>query len=297
MNPPRFFTVDVFTDRSYGGNPLAVVLDADRLSAESMQQLAAEIDYSETTFVMSSAPLPDGGWRVRMFTPVREMPFGGHPILGTAWVVRRHLTPRADGPVLLHVPVGPVRVAFERDAGGEVAWLTAPPVVRGVTCPAGPIAAALGIAVADIDTRAPVQQYTAGISALVVPLRSRAALGRARLDLAAFAPLAAAGFDPLVYVFCTETQRPENDLAARFFFEARGVREDPATGNAAAFLGHHLLDNRFFGDRPELALRIEQGHEVARPSLVRLRARGAGEARAVSVGGSVVPVVEGRLVA
>ncbi|GIL05682.1 MAG: phenazine biosynthesis protein [Betaproteobacteria bacterium] len=290
---PRFFTVDVFAERPYSGNPLAVVLDADRFDADSMQRIAAEINYSETTFVMS-APERGGGWRVRMFTPAREMTFGGHPILGTAWVIRRHLERNADGPVRLNVPVGQVRVDFEPTAAGEVAWFTAPPVRLGATCPAQPIAAALGITAADIDTRAPVQQYVAGVAALIVPLRGLDALCRARLDLAAFAPLAAAGFEPLVYLFCTETRRAGNDLAARFFFEAHGVREDPATGNAAAFLGHHLLEHRFF-DRASLSLRIEQGDEIGRLSLVLLRARSDGAARAIGVGGSVVPIVEGKL--
>lgn len=243
---PRLFTVDVFATQPYTGNPLAVVVDADWLAEESMQQIAAEIDYSETTFVMTGRRGDDGAWLVRMFTPAREIAFAGHAILGTAWVIRRHLA-LGEASVRLNTTVGPLRVGFETTATGEVAWFAAPPVSSGAVCAPEPIAAALGLVPADIDTRAPVQQYTAGVAALVVPLRGLDALRRARLDLAAFAPLAAAGFAPLVYLFCRETRDAANDLAARFYFEANGVREYPATGNGAAFLGYYLLAHRWLG--------------------------------------------------
>jgi len=289
-----FHIVDVFAERPYAGNQLAVVLGADGLSEETMQQVAAETNYSETTFV-ASAPERDGGFRVRIFTPARELAFAGHPILGTAWVVRHHLAPNATGPLRLNIAAGQVPVTFESSAdGSEVAWFVAPPVSLGATCAREPIAAALGISVEDIETKAPVQQLSAGTSAMIVPLRSLKALRQSRLDLHAYAPLAARGFPPLVYLFCPETHYPQNDLSARFFFEAHGVREDPATGSGAAFLGAYLLEHRVFSG-PDLNLRIEQGYEIRRPSLVLLRARMAGTSREVSVGGQVIPVVRGEL--
>lgn len=290
----RFYIVDVFAERPYAGNQLAVVVGEDGLSDETMQQLAAETNYSETTFV-TSAPEHDGGYRVRIFTPAREIAFAGHPILGTAWVIRHYLAPRSSEPVRVNLPVGQVPVTFESSAdGGEVAWFLAPPVLLGATCAAERIAEALGISLEDIETKTPVQQLSAGTSAMIVPLRDLEALRRSRLDLAAFAPLASEGFSPLVYLFCAETHHPENDLCARFFFEAHGVREDPATGNGAAFLGAYLLEHRFFPGS-DLFLRIEQGYEIRRPSLVMLRARMVGSAREVSVGGYVIPTVQGEL--
>jgi trans-2,3-dihydro-3-hydroxyanthranilate isomerase len=139
-----------------------------------------------------------------------------------------------------------------------------------------------------------VQRVAAGTAAMIVPLRSLDALRRARLDLAAYAPLAAEGFPPLTYLFTTQTRQAGNDLSARFFFEAHGVREDPATGNGAAFLGAWLLEHGYF-PAAELSLRIEQGHEVQRPSLVRLRARATDTGREVEVGGKVIAVVAGEL--
>jgi trans-2,3-dihydro-3-hydroxyanthranilate isomerase len=289
-----FYIVDVFAERTYAGNQLAVVVGAEHLSDEAMQQLAAETNFSETTFV-TSAPEPDGGYRVRIFTPAREIAFAGHPILGTAWVVRHYVAARASQPVWLNLAVGPVPVTFEpAPGGGQVAWFRAPPVLLGATCSGEQIAAALGISLADIDTRGPVQQISAGTSAMIVPLRSLEALRRSRLDLAAFAPLAGAGFPPLVYLFCRETHHAANDLCARFFFEAHGVREDPATGNGAAFLGAYLLEHKLFPET-DLSLRIEQGYEIRRPSLVRLRARTVGENREVHVGGNIIAVVKGSL--
>ncbi|MDP2824293.1 MAG: PhzF family phenazine biosynthesis protein [Sulfuritalea sp.] len=291
---PRFHIVDVFAERPCTGNQLAVVTGSDDLSDETMQQLAAETNYSETTFV-GSAPEPDGGYRVRIFTPAREIAFAGHPILGTAWVVRHHLAPEAVGPVRLNLMVGQVPVTFESsEADGEVAWFLSPPVTPGSSCARERIAAALGILPDDIETRAPVQQFAAGTSAIIVPLRGLEALRRSRLDLAAFAPLASEGFPPLVYLFCSETHQSGNDLCARFFFEAHGVREDPATGNGAAFLGAYLLEHGFFA-ATDLSLRIEQGYEMRRPSLVRLRARMADRTREIHVGGKVIPIVQGDL--
>lgn len=290
---PRFHIVDVFAERPYAGNPLAVVIGGD-LSDETMQQVAAEANYSETTFV-TSVPEADGGYRVRLFTPAREIAFAGHPILGTAWVIRHHLAPAPAASVQLNLAVGPVPVSFESSAAdGEVAWFLAPPVTAGPTCSRERMAKALGLATDDIDARAPVQQFAAGTAAMIVPLRSLDALKRSRLDLAAYADLLRDGFPPLTYLFCGETREAGNHLSARFFFEAHGVREDPATGNGAAFLGAYLLQHKLLPGA-ELSLRIEQGHEVRRPSLVRLRARMAGGGREIHVGGKVIPTVSGEL--
>jgi trans-2,3-dihydro-3-hydroxyanthranilate isomerase len=289
-----FHIVDVFAEERYAGNQLAVVLDADELSDETMQQVAAETNFSETTFV-TTAPESDGGFRVRIFTPAQELPFAGHPILGTGWVVRHHMAQSASGPVRLNIAAGQVPVAFESSTDRrEVVWFVAPPVLPGAICAREPIAAALGISPADIDTHAPVQKLSAGTAAMIVPLRTLDALRRSRLDLEAFSPLAAQGFPPLVYLFCSETHDPQNHLCARFFFDAHGVREDPATGSATAFLGAYLLEHEVFPGS-DLSLRIEQGYEIRRPSLVMLRARKIGPSREVSVGGQVIPIVQGEL--
>ena len=289
-----FYIVDVFAERPYAGNQLAVVLNAEGMSEETMQLVAAETNYSETAFV-SSMPAGDGAFRVRLFTPAREIAFAGHPLLGSGWVVRHHLLPDTSDHVTLRITNGNVSVTFEPSADGrEVAWFRAPPVSFGQICARERIALALGVSPEDIAAEAPVQQLSAGTSAMIVPVRDQKALRQSRLDLEAFAPLAAQGFPPLVYLYCHETHDARNDLCARFFFEAHGVREDPATGNGAAFLGAYLLEHRVF-PRTDFALRIEQGFEIRRPSLVLLRARIVGDSREVSVGGHVVPIVRGEI--
>lgn len=290
----RFYVVDVFAERPYCGNPLAVVVGDARLPEETMQLLAAEANFSETTFVRP-VPEADGGYRVRIFTPAREIAFAGHPILGTASVLRRLAAPGSSVPLLLNLAVGQVRVTFEPGHGGqEIAWFDAPGVSFGPTCAREPMAAALGIPPEDIDAASPVQQVSAGTAAMIVPLRGLDALRRSRLDLAAYAGLAAKGHPPLVYLFCRETLDAANDFCARFFFDAHGVREDPATGNGAAFFGAYLLEHRLLPDAG-FSVRIEQGHEVRRPSVVRLRARSVGGLREISVGGSVIPTIVGEL--
>jgi trans-2,3-dihydro-3-hydroxyanthranilate isomerase len=290
----RFYIVDVFAEQRYSGNPLAVIVGSEFPPDETMQQIAAEMNFSETTFVIS-APEDNGGYHVRIFTPAREIAFTGHPILGTAWVIRHHVATEPCTHVQLNLAVGPVAVTFEVTPDNkEVAWFLAPPMSLGETTTHEPVAAALGLSPDDIETTTPIQMVSAGTSAIIVPLRSLDALQRSQLDLNAYTTLAAKGFPPLVYLFCRETRQSENDLCVRFFFEAHGVREDPATGNGAAFLGAYLLEH----DMPhetDLSLRIEQGHEVRRPSIILLRASRSNEIREVSVGGHVIPTVQGEL--
>lgn len=290
--------VDVFAEQPYTGNPLAVVIGEPALDDALMQRIAAEMNFSETTF-LSPTPEADGGYRVRIFTPAREIAFAGHPILGTAWVIRQQLAPQA-AEVRLNLAVGPVPVSFEAAEEGredrcDTAWFQAPLVSLGSTCAHAPLASALGLNLDDLDLDFPVQMVSAGTGAMIVPLRGLDALRRARLDLTAYAGLVEQGFPPLTYLFCRQTYDPRNDLCARFFFEAHGVREDPATGNGAAFLGHWLLAHGYFRKQP-LNLRIEQGHEVRRPSLVMLRAATEDGVNRVSVGGYVVATVRGELV-
>lgn len=292
--PQRLHVVDVFAERRYAGNPLAVVIADGALDETTMQLIAAETNFSETTFI-ASRPEADGSYRVRIFTPAREIAFAGHPILGTAHVLRHHVHRDRSNALRLNLQVGPVDVTFAiGDDGHEIAWFRAPDVALGPTCDPISFAAALGLAPQDVAGDAPIQQASAGTAAMIVPLRGLEALRRARLDLAAYAPLRAQGFPPLVYLFCRETHHARSDLCARFFFEAHGVREDPATGNGAAFLGAYLLEHRLYF-APAFSLRIEQGHEVRRPSLVLLRGDIVDGARIIHVGGGVVPVIEGTL--
>lgn len=290
---PRLYLVDVFAESPLAGNPLAVVVSDTVLPDATMQAIAAEINFSETTFVPRTARA-DGAFPVRMFTPAREVDFAGHPILGTAAVLRWQVMRRRVPEVRLLLNVGVIPVTFEGPSRSEVAWFEAPAVKLGEAFPSAAMARALGLAARDIDPRYPVQVASAGTGAMMVPLGSTEALRCARMDFGRLAPLVAKGAPKLAYLFCLKAMRSENHVSARFFFEANGVREDPATGNGAAFLGAYLLKHGPLGPGP-LDLRIEQGREVGRPSVVRLRAsRGARTVR-IAVGGRVLPVAGGTL--
>ena len=287
--------VDVFAAERYEGNPLAVVLDASDLDTDAMQSIARETNLSETTFVCGREA--NGSFRVRIFTPGEELPFAGHPTLGTASVLRDVLA--GDGEnvlrVVLKLGVGEIPVEFEDKADSSIAWLTAPPMELEQSPDPALLARAVGLTLEDLADDAPPRAVRAGPAFIFIPLRSREALERSRLDLQAFAPFADEGYAKSVYLFTRETAQPENDVCARVFFDANGVREDPATGSATAFLGAYLLEHPLFGEGP-LDLRIEQGISMLRPSLLRLRAQiDSNGDRVIRVGGEVVPVIRGEL--
>jgi trans-2,3-dihydro-3-hydroxyanthranilate isomerase len=285
--PHRFHIVDVFAERLHAGNTLAVVRDAADLDAAAMQRIAREFGFSETTFVTSlegSAPT------VRIFTPAEELPFAGHPTLGTAWVLREHLLAGRPGAVSLALGVGTVPVTFEPEGAGEVAWLTAPPVTLGKTLEPERLAPVLGLELRDFSRALPAQHARAGVEFVHVPLVSEKAVRRARFELAAFAPLAAEGYPSKLHLFAPGAAA---DLHARMLFCAGSVREDPATGSATACLGAYLLAHGRHGER--FTLRVEQGVEMGRPSLLRLEvAGGAGPAK-IRVGGRVIESARGEL--
>ena len=261
---------------------------------ETMQKIAAEINFSETTFV-SPIPKDDDGYRVRIYTPSQELAFAGHPILGTAHIIREHLATEYPAKILLDLMHEQIAVTFEpSNEDKEIVWFRAPSMTFGSVCEPQIIANALNLSPQDIATDWPIQVVSAGTSAMMVPLRSLDALQRSQLDLNTYAPLAAEGFPKLTYLFSQETHQPENDFCVRFFFDAHGVREDPATGNGAAFFGAYLLKHQFF-PTADFTIRIEQGHAVRRPSLIMLRAQIIDENYAVDVGGFVVTTAKGEL--
>jgi trans-2,3-dihydro-3-hydroxyanthranilate isomerase len=288
--------VDVFAERRYEGNPLAVVLDAARLASDDMQAIARETNLSETTFVCGREP--NGSYRVRIFTPAEELPFAGHPTLGTASVLRSMLAAENGevSRIVLALGVGEVPVDFEDEGDACTAWFAAPQMELEGSPDPHRLAEAVGLRLDDFVDEAPPRAVRVGPAFIFIALRSRVALERSRLDLQAFQSFADEGYAKSVYLFARETIREENDLCARVFFDANGVREDPATGSATAFLGAYLLEYpQLLGEGP-LDLRIEQGISMKRPSLLRLRARiDTNGDRVIRVGGHVVPVIQGEL--
>ena len=281
--------LDVFARGLYSGNQLAVVLDAADLGTDTMQAIALETNFSETTFI-TAGPDDGGAYRVRIFTPTRELPFAGHPTLGTAWLIRHVLHDEPPDRIELELGIGRVPVDFEGAQRESLGFLRAPAATFGLSLRTEEIAPALGLVADDFEERAPIQQVTAGLEFIVAPLTSRDALSRCVPPKSPLDDLEKRGPRPFVYVFCTEPIDEENQVASRFFFDTNGMREDPATGSATGALGHYLVEHRFF-DSAKIALRVEQGTQMGRPSLLYLRA----QPDDVRVGGQVFEVMKGEI--
>jgi len=293
----RYVTVDVFTDRMFGGNPLAVVLDAGGLSTAQMQAIAREFNYSETTFVLPPVDAAHDA-QVRIFTVNSEIPFAGHPNIGTAYV----LATRSEKPTArlnFEEKAGLVTVEILRENGVVVgAELTAPQALRRTTqLGVDHAAACLSVSASDIlAERHPPHIISVGLPFLVVELASRDALRRARPDAATFARTFPCDDSDAVYIYTRDVPASEQpcDLQARMFHPgASGLSEDPATGSATVAAAALLadLDDRQDG---ELSLTIGQGVDMGRPSLLLTRVRKqAGAVVSAHVGGRCVAVMEG----
>ena len=291
MTTHRFVTVDVFTDRRFGGNPLAVFPDARGLSDEAMLALAGEFNLSETTFVLPPAD-PANTARVRIFTPKGEIPFAGHPNVGTGWVLAREGRDR-DGVLRFEETAGLVEVRVERDASGAPtgATIAAPqPLSLGPEMPVETVAALAGLDPRDVATarRRPVLASVG--NPFFIAEVSAGALGRAAPDIAAFRRASAERPEAKGRVALHLHVRDGGRIRTRMFAPLHGVLEDPATGSANVALAALLLS---LADDAEERYEIVQGVEMGRPSLLRAAARRGPDGIRATVGGGCVPVLAG----
>lgn len=294
-----FCTVDVFTENRFGGNQLAVFVDAPELSDELMQTIAREFNLSETVFIVKPRD-PRAKRRLRIFTIARELPFAGHPTIGAAQVLVEAGLAGVTGDLgsfLLEEQIGLVPISVNRQPNG--AWfvqLTTPTLPQeGAPAPAvAELARLLTIEESDILQGADFPQfYSCGVPFLFVPLCDRGVLGRIRIDSAISRQIRATRGSSEVFAFSYDPERKGSDIRARMFADGLGIAEDPATGSAAAALAGYLA-SRAPKDRGTLRWTIEQGFEMGRPSLLYLEVDMAqGAVTAVRVGGTAVRVSEG----
>ncbi len=291
----EFYILDVFAEKRYAGNQLAVVRDGQRYGDDEMQKIAREFNFSETTFILSENET-DGAYEVRIFTPERELPFAGHPTLGTAWVIQREILGHEVDRVTLNLKAGLIPVDFTyRD--GEAAELTMQqlqPEFGNQIDPAR-VAPVLQINESDLDPRFPVLEVSTGVFDLIVPLRTLDAQKRVKIDTAAYYNLIEGLSAKAILTFCPETYDPNCRLNVRFYAHYFGVPEDPATGSANGCLAAYLVKQRYFGE-DSVDLRAEQGIEIGRPSVLHLMADKTGDGIEVRVGGRVIMVARGELV-
>jgi trans-2,3-dihydro-3-hydroxyanthranilate isomerase len=291
----RYYTCDVFTETPFGGNPLAVLPNAVGLSDLQMQQIAREFNYSETTFVFP----PEAGHtrKVRIFTPAQELPFAGHPNVGTAFVLAttgEFGEIRSSLSVTFEEKAGLVPVTIgEENTRIKSCELKAPqPVSFGKTFAARLIASALSLAESDIVTKTHQPQVVSvGLPFVLVELRDRAALERLRVNPKDFEVIRDTLDEALVYLYTQTTDGV--DIRARMFAPLSGVPEDPATGSAGCALAGLLAEHNG-QTNGEFLYRIAQGVEMGRPSMLIARAeKSEGIVKATWVGGACVIVSEG----
>ncbi len=294
MTDKTFFIVDVFAEQKYAGNQLAVFPSAGSFTAEEMQLIARETNFSETTFIMPGRR-EKGGFDVRIFSLDEELPFAGHPTLGTAYIIQRQIIKEEVPQIILNLPVGPIPVdiAYSKGEPQELFMRQQQPSFGALIEP-DPVARLLNIDAAEIDRRFPIQEVSTGLPFIIIPLKSLKTLSGIRVNIDRFMKFVEHREAKSLYLFCPETYHEHNDLNARMFDHYHGIPEDPATGSAAGCLAAYLIKQRYCGTA-EIRLRLEQGFEIKRPSLILISASEKGEEMEINVGGRVIPIAEGRL--
>ena len=294
-----FILVDVFTSRPFGGNQLAVFTDGAALSESEMQELAHEVNFSESTFVMP--PESSGARRVRIFTPKHEMPMAGHPTIGTTWVLASRGEIALDSPSVdatLQLGIGPVTVTVESTGGKpDFVWMAhREPEFGAKRDDRKCIAEALGITAADIRDDLPIQTVSTGFPFMFVPVRSLDALAKCSPNAAALAALFKPGEPVLATYMFVANESGEFAPRSRMFAPHDGVAEDPATGGASAPFGAYAATYKLIDPAPRASFLIQQGVEMGRPSEIRVEvARKDSGKFAIRIGGRCAIVGEGSM--
>jgi trans-2,3-dihydro-3-hydroxyanthranilate isomerase len=286
----EFYIVDVFAENKYEGNQLAVFQCQEALSTAQMQKIAKEMNFSETTFITSFE-----NYEVRIFTPKTELEFAGHPSLGTAYVIQQEFIKGKVKTISLNLKIGqiPILFKYKGDMVTEM-WMEHPaPTFYKFFAP-DLLAEILNLKEEDIDKRFSIQEVSTGIPTIIVPVKSLEALKKIRINLEKYYDLIENTRSKSILVFCPETYNKKNNLSVRFFANYYGVPEDPATGSANGCLAAYLVKHSYF-NKKSIDIRVEQGYEIDRPSLLLLRAEEKEGKYYISVGGNATIIAKGEL--
>jgi trans-2,3-dihydro-3-hydroxyanthranilate isomerase len=298
MRKLRYHLVDVFTDRPFGGNQLAVFTDGRDVPAELMQTLARELNLSETTFVLPPDD-PNNHYKVRIFTPATELPMAGHPTVGTSYVLaREQLIDRTGDQVTIRLEegVGPIPVDISFTNGSpSLIWMTQlPPVFGPQFSDAQAVAEILSLDVGALRADLPFEVASCGVPFFFVPLRDLQAIRNIRLNGEVTERILASVEASGVFIFTQEVERGGSTVHSRMFAPGLGVTEDPATGAASGPLGCYLVKNGLVAAEPVARIVSEQGVEMGRPSIIRIEIEQSGaEITKVRVGGECRYIGEG----
>lgn len=283
-----FNIVDVFAEEKYAGNQLAVVRYGKDLIDVEMQRIAHEVNYSETTFIISGEKR-NGGFDVRIFTPKEEVPFAGHPTLGSAYVIQQEIIRKPVEKVVLNLKVGQIPVTFSTEG---ILWMNQKDPTFGRTFDAEDISRILSVDNQAIDDRFPIEEVSTGLPFIIVPMRKLEDVKKCSVVKDRLFDLIKQTEAKSILVFNPETYDAKNDLNVRVFVDYYGIPEDPATGSGNGCLAGYLVKHRYF-ERERVNVRVEQGYEIGRPSLLYLNAELKEGRIVVDVGGKVVSVARG----
>jgi trans-2,3-dihydro-3-hydroxyanthranilate isomerase len=279
----KYYITEVFAEGPYAGNQLATLPDAADISSVEMQKIARAFNFAETTFITGGSE--DDGFDVRIFTPASELPFAGHPTLGTSFLIRNEIYNLDADNITLNLGVGQIPVRFEADG---VIWMRQNEPVFGEALDKTNVASGLGINVDQIHPDFPCQVVSTGLEFALVPVTSYEALK------AAF--VAGGNLAKGCLVFCAGGYTTQQEIQARMFAGALGVSEDPATGSANGCLAAYLAEYEFFGTS-EVSATVGQGYEIQRPSQLYLKSSKRSGQFLIEVGGRVQLLAEGQWLA
>lgn len=295
MSSYEFYIVDVFAESKYAGNQLAVLRNVGDMSSEMMQTIAKETNFAETTFIISDDENA-GGYDVRIFTPEEEMPFAGHPTLGTAYIIRNEIIKQPLDSLKLNLKVGQIPVTFNKTPeGDEILWMKQIEPTFGRTLDIDIIAEILGLNADDFDDRFPIQEVSTGVPFLMTPLVNLDAVKRVIINQTKYFELIKALDAKDILVFSPDTYNDDHDLNVRMFALYHGIPEDAATGSANGCLAGYLIKHKYFNS-DNIDICVEQGYEIKRPSKLNLKANNADGKINIYVGGKVQMIARGEFV-
>ena len=297
-----YYLVDVFTDQKYGGNQLAVLVDFnDQLSPDEMQNIAQEFNFSEVSFIKRR--INEGEYQVRIYTPEYEVPFAGHPVLGTSYVIAKHLSPTPVSKLTLQVPVGPIHVSLDLPeiVDDSLFVMEQAQPVFGPTLTAEEVASGLKLDSALIDDRYPIQEISTGLPYLIIPLVNLQAMNSLNIEVQTaisflkekgmYKTNSPSGLSTSFFFINPESFESFSDYNARMFcIENEALIEDAATGRANGCFLAWLLKHQ----KQEVKALVEQGFQMGRKSYVQLEGVVEGDRYLLKVGGKVVPVARGK---
>jgi trans-2,3-dihydro-3-hydroxyanthranilate isomerase len=291
MKELTFYIVDVFAEEKYAGNQLAVFRGGAKLSAQIMQKIAREMHFSETTFITSEEK-HKGGYDVRIFTPEAEVPFAGHPTLGTAHIIRSEIAKDVPSKIILNLAVGPIPVTFEKEKNSTIGWMKQVYPEFGKNIDSNLIADVLKLNINEFDQRFPVEEVSTGLPHIIVPLKTLLSLKRAHVDKEKYFNLIKNTWAKPILIFCPESHQGLDNISVRMFADCFGIPEDPATGSGNGCLAAYLVKHRYWG-KNEIDICSEQGYEINRPSLLYLKAQKINRRIDVYVGGKSITIAKG----